>query len=334
MNFDIIYKIIYKRRTNSFAILYPLTRYKTNIHLLHFCKSTKGIDMKEKLLNILDNPELSFEKYKNNIDEFINHRQIDKLKLQPNYFEITNNYWIVDKYIAMSGQVNLDTFPNTLSAYSQAIKEKYAICIPVQMLDDDNIVCFSHKAIAKVINGASGYLNNLNLSELKNLSLNNSDEKVPTLDEALEHIAGKTPIIIEINNEGMIGKFEDKVLSSLQKYITKYNNYYNVAISSINPYTLQYCYTQYPYITRILKSGAFKEKTYGSMKTSMLKKLKLYKITHADFICYSSGLLPTRRVYKHKPVGVLASDVSNQNQYIAVAPYADNIIFSNFKPTI
>lgn len=290
--------------------------------------------MKKIVINTEANPELSFEKYKKNIDAFIESKQIDKLKLQPDYFEITNNYWIVDKYIAMSGQISLDTFPNTFSAYSQAIKEGYAICIPVQILDDDSIVCFSHKSLAKVINSTSGYLNKLHLSELKEINLNDNNEKVPTLDEALEHIAGKTPIIIEICNEGMVGKFEDKVLSSLQKYISKYNCYSQVAISSINPYTLQYCFNQFPYITRILKSGNFKEKMFGSIKTKTLKKLKLYKITHADFICYSAELLPSRYVTKHKPVGILASGVNNQNGYLAIAPHADNIIFTNFKPTI
>lgn len=290
--------------------------------------------MKKIVINTEANPELSFDKYKKNIDAFIESKQIDKLKLQPDYFEITNNYWIVDNYIAMNGQISLDTFPNTFSAYSQAIKEGYAICIPVQILDDDNIVCFSHKSLAKVINSTSGYLNKLHLSELKEINLNDNNEKVPTLDEALEFIAGKTPIIIEICNEGMVGKFEDKVLSSLQKYISKYNCYSQVAISSINPYTLQYCFNQFPYITRILKSGNFKEKMFGSIKTKTLKKLKLYKITHADFICYSAELLPSRYVTKHKPVGILASGVNNQNGYLAIAPHADNIIFTNFKPTI
>lgn len=294
----------------------------------------KGFDMKNNIIKIEANPELSFEKYKRNIDEFISNKQIDKLKLQPDYFEITNNYWIVDKYIAMSGQVSADLFPNTLSAYKQAIKGGYAICIPVQILDDENIVCFSHKSLAKVLNSTSGYLNKLTLNELKEIKLNDDGETAPTLDEALDFIAGQTPIIIEINNEGMIGKFEDKVLSSLQKYISKYNNYSQVALLSINPYTLQYCFQQNPYITRILKSGNFKDKMFGSIPTKKLKKLKLYKITHADFICYSQELLPCRCVSKHKPVGIIASGVTNQNQYISVAPYIDNIVFSNFKPTI
>ena len=43
--------------------------------------------MKKLKINIEANPELSFEKYKNNIDTLINNKQIDKLKLQPDYFE-------------------------------------------------------------------------------------------------------------------------------------------------------------------------------------------------------------------------------------------------------
>lgn len=290
--------------------------------------------MKKNLIDIEDNPELSFEKYKNNIDKFINSKQIDKLKLQPNYFEIMNNYWIVDKYISKSGQVSLENFPNALSSYKQAIKDGYAICIPVQMLDDDSVVCFSHKNLSKVLSTTSGYLNKLSLKELKELNLNEEHEKVPTLDEALECIANQTPIIIELDNDGMIGKFEDKVLGSIQKYISKFNCYSQVAIMSINPYTLQYCYQINPYITRILKSGNFTSKMFGSIPTKKLKKLKYYKITHADFICYSADMLPTRCVSKFKPVGIIGDNVSSQLKYLEVAPHADNIIFSGFKPTI
>lgn len=288
----------------------------------------------KKLINTEINKDLSFDEYKNIIDELITNKKLNKLKLQENYFDITNNYWIVDKYIAKNGQVTPDLFPNTLSAYTESIKKGYALCIPVHILDDDNIVCFSHKNISKVVPTTSGYLNNFALKDLKEVSLNEKNEKVPTLEETLDHIANKTPIIIEICNEGMIGKFEDKVLSLLQKYINKHNCHNNIAIMSINPYSLQYCYQQFPYITRILKSGIFTEKLFGSIPTKLLKNLKLYKITFADFISYSAELLPSRICSKYKPVGVLAYNVINQNQYIKVAPYCDNIIFSHFKPII
>lgn len=278
--------------------------------------------------------KLSFEEYKQQINNLIATKQIDKLKLQENYFEICNNFWIVDKYIAKDGVFDPSLTPNTLSTYDSAIKENYALLIPVQMLDDGNIVCFRHQNISKVVEGADGYLRKCTIKELKDISLNDIGEKIPTLDEALSYIADRTEIIIEIINDSTTEKFESKVLLSIQKYIEKYNCYNRVAIMSINPYSLEYCYETYPYITRILKSGIFSDRMYGSFKTKKLKKLKYYKITHADFISYSFELLPSSNVEKHKPVGILAHTITNQNQYPPIAEHCDNIIFSNFKPTI
>jgi len=276
----------------------------------------------------------NFEEYKNIIDNLISNKQIDLFKKQDNYFDLTGNFWIVDKYIAKGGQVEPNFVANTFSAFDNAIDAGYAISIPVQILDDDSIVCFSHKNISKVIPTESGYLNKLNLQEIKQMKLGEKQEQIPTLDEALTYIAGRTPIIVEIHNDGMIGKFEDKVLASIKQYIKKFNCYNQIAIMSINPYTLEYCFENYPYITRILKSGQFTEKMYGSIPTRKLKKLKLSKLAHADFLCYSSELLPCRVVKKHKFAGVIASNVINQNQYMTVAKHCDNIIFNNFKPTI
>ncbi|MGN0961089.1 MAG: hypothetical protein ACI4PF_02680 [Christensenellales bacterium] len=277
---------------------------------------------------------LSFDEYKNIIDELIKSKKIDKLKLQENYFDICNNYWIVDKYIATDGVIDETLTPNTFSAYAQTIENNYAISIPVQMLDDKNLVCFSHQNISKIIPSTSGYLKKLSLPEVKELNLNEQGEKIPTLDEALDFIANRTPIIIEIINDGMVEKFEDKVITAIQKYILKYDCYENVAVMSMNPYTLEYFFEHYPYITRILKSGSFKDKMYGSFKTRKLKKLKYYKITHSDFIAYSNELLPCSTVEKHKPVGIIAHSITNQNQYISIAEHCDNILFKNFKPTI
>jgi len=278
--------------------------------------------------------KLEFNEYKNIIDELIISKKIHKLKRQEDYFEICNNYWIVDTYIANNGQSSSELTPNTLPAYTECIKKNYAISIPVQILDDGNIVCFSHKNLSKVVSTASGYLHNLDLKELKSIHLNDNKDTVPTLEEALNHIAGKTPIIIEIINEGMIGKIEDKVLNLLKNYINNYDCYNKVAIMSINPYTLAYCFQEFPYITRILKSGNFNEKMYGTIPSSRLKKLKYYKITHADFISLSHNLLPNFKILAKKPVGVLAHSVIHQGQYQAVAPFCDNIIFNSFTPTI
>lgn len=281
-----------------------------------------------------NNRTLNFPEYKDIIDELIKSKKINKLRLQDDYFEVCGNYWIIDKYIANDGVFKEGLTPNTLETYEQAIKKKYAITIPVQMLDDGNIVCFSHRNISKVIPTTSGYIKTMSLSQIKELDLNENKEKIPTLEEALACIANRTPIIIEIINDGMVEKFESKVTTLISKYIAEHDCYNNVAIMSINPFTLEFFLNNYPYITRILKSGDFSEKLFGSIKTKKLKKLKYYKITQADFVAYSYNLLPTTAIEKHKPVGTIAYTITSQQQYISVAEHCDNIIFKGFEPKI
>ena len=119
-----------------------------------------------------NNRMYNFPEYKDVIDGLIENKSTSKLRLQENYFEICGNYWIVDKYIAGDGVFKEGLTPNTLDTYDQAIKNKYAITIPVQMLDDGNIVCFSHKNISKVVPTASGYLKTMTLSQVKEIKLN------------------------------------------------------------------------------------------------------------------------------------------------------------------
>lgn len=281
-----------------------------------------------------NNRTYNFSEYKDIIDELIKSKSISNLRLKEDYFDICGNYWIVDKYIASDGVCVEGLTPNTFDTYNQAIKNKYTISIPVQMLDDGNIVCFSHKNISKVVPTASGYLKTMSLSQVKEIKLNDNGDTIPTLEEALTYIANKTPIIIEILNDGMVDKFETKVTTMLSKYIADYDCYNNVAVMSINPYTLEFFYKHYPYITRILKSGEFSEKMYGSFKTKKLKKLKYHKLCQADFIAYTYNLLPSIAVEKHKPVGTLAYTITTQQQYLAIAEHCDNIIFKGFEPKI
>lgn len=284
-------------------------------------------------MKIIEN-KFNFEEYKNKINDLISSKQLKKFRLQDDYFDICNNFWIIDKYIASDGVFEDGMTPNTLSSYKACINADYAISIPIQMLDDESIVCFSHKNISKVLPTESGYLKTMSLEQVKALKLNDKKETIPTLEEALDCIEGKTPIVIEIINDGLVDKFENKVISLIKRYTDKYNCHNLVAVMSINPYTLEHFLDNYPYITRILKSGEFSEKMYGSIKSNKLKKLKLYKITLADFISYSHNMLPCIAVEKHKPVGVIAHGVTTQNEYISVAEHCDNIIFRNFKPTI
>lgn len=290
--------------------------------------------MKKMRVNLNAESTANFDEYKALVNKIIEENELKEFRLSPRYYEISKNSWIIDKYIARDGVCEEGLTENTLSAYDVAIKNKYALSIPVKMIDDGSLICFGHSSLSKVISSESGYINKMTLDELKNFNLNENGEKIPTLREALDHIDGKIPVILDIKNDGMVGKFEESIITLVDNYIKSHKKYGDIAIMSSNPYTLEYFLNNYPYVTRILKSGKFETKMYGSIPAKKLTKLKLYKITQADFICYSHTDLPYRKIKKHKPAGVIAHTVFNQNQYIKVAPYCDNIIFSGFKPYI
>ena len=262
------------------------------------------------------------------------NNELEEARLDENYMEdVLKHNWIIHSYIAKYGYVTEDAPENTLKAFKNAMDKNYPILIGVQMIDDGEIVCFSHKTLSSVTK-ESGYITKMSLSEIKELNIGETEEKIPTLEEALDFIQGKVPVIIDIFNDCNIGKFEQKVAETLENYITKYQLFDSVAIMSLNPYSLEWFLTQAPWFPRILRSGKFKVKMFGSIKAKKLTKLKLFKNALPDYVCYNAKDLPCKYIKKVKPVGVLAFNVKNQNEYMDVAKYCDNIIFDGFEPTI
>ena len=274
-----------------------------------------------------------FDDFKKQIFELQQNNTLDKLKNTESYFEIMNNDWIINNNIARYGICNEESPENTLSAYKEAIKRNYPILISLRALKDETIVCFKDSTLTKL--SADGYISNLTLPEVKDLRVLKSNESVPTLFEALELIQGNVPIIFEIFNESIVGKFEENILKTLEEYSMKYNAQNKIAVMSMNPFTLNWFYCHAPWITRIIKSCSFKSlKTYANIKTSKLRKLKLHKICHADFVCYNAKDLPNNYVYKVKPVGLIAYNVTTQTQYEELLTITDNVIFDGFIPQI
>lgn len=255
-------------------------------------------------------------------------------KVKRNIEQFDNESWILDKYIAKFGYTTHEYPENSLGAFSLAVKKGYTNLIAVQKLKDDNIVCFKDKTFGRLTK-QNGYVANATTEELKNLKLLKTNEGVCTLSEALEVIKGKQPVIIYILNEELVGKTEESVLRIINDYSEKYNCKDLIAIMSINPYTLQWFSVYAPNYVRILKSCYFKNlKFYGQIKTKKLKKLKFLKIANADFLAYSSVNLPNKYIKKAKTMGVIAYDVTSQEEYIKILPYCENIIFSGFEPKI
>ena len=235
--------------------------------------------------------------------------------------------WLIEKYIAHRG-LHDDKHPeNSISAFKNAVENDYAIELDVQQLSDGTVVVFHDETLSRMT-GQDGYIQNLTKKELKNYKLAQSEECIPTLEEALKTIAGKVPVLVEIKNSTKVGSLEQKTLEILKKYTGDY------AIQSFNPYVLIWFKENAPEILRGQLSSKFKKVPLSFVKKYALKRFKLNKQSEPHFISYRAKDLPSRFIRKYKHLPLIAWTVRSQDQYMNVVKYSDNIIFENFAPKI
>lgn len=238
------------------------------------------------------------------------------------------NSWLVETPIAHRGLHDKLTPENSLPAFQKAIEAGYPIEIDVQMLSDGTVVVFHDESLSR-LTGNDGYIKFLTKADLNMLNLSGTKEKIPTFEETLQFVNGRTPLLIEIKNKNKVGELEKSVIELLKNYKGAY------AIQSFNPFVLSYFYNHAPSIPRGQLAGFLKGEKMPFFQKFALKRMLLNKKTsHPDFISYEAKTLPNRYVKKYKKLPLLAWTVRNQAEYIKVVKHCDNVIFEDFEPKI
>ena len=238
------------------------------------------------------------------------------------------NTWLVNKYIAHRGLHNKEYAENSISAFKNAIDNNYPIELDVQQIADGTVVVFHDETLQR-LTGKHGYVKNIKSSnDLKGYKLNKTKDCIPTFEQVLSVVKGQVPILIEIKNNGKVGKLEQTLIDMLNNYKGEY------AIMSFNPFVLAYFKNNAPHILRGQLSCSFKNEKLAWFKKVLLRRLALHRIASFNFIAYEATALPYNRLKKFKNVPLLAWTVRSQEQYLEVAKHCDNIIFENFEPKI
>ncbi len=236
--------------------------------------------------------------------------------------------WLVETPIAHRGFHTKNVPENSMSAFANAIEKGYAIELDVHLLADGTVAVFHDESLARMT-GNDGYLKYLNKEDLKSLKLGGTKDCIPTLQEVLNFVNSRVPILIEIKNQHKVGKLEQAVIDLLKNYKGEY------AVQSFNPYSLAYFKKHAPQIIRGQLSGSFKGTKLAWIKKFLLKRMRLNKtVSEPHFIAYESSTLPNRIVKKFKNLPLLAWPVDSKKEYMRVVKYCDNVIFENFEPEI
>lgn len=234
--------------------------------------------------------------------------------------------FITDKYIAHRGFHNNENPENTIGAFARAIENNYAIELDVQMLSDGNVVVIHDNKLSRLC-GVDKYISNCTLEDLQNLYVLDTNWQIPSLQQVLEFVNGRTPLLIEIKNTLKVGELESKVYELLKEYNGEY------AIQSFNPFSLEWFKLNAPNVLRGQLSSFFKGEDLSFIKKALLKKLRLNKISNPHFISYNAQNIPNRYCNKCK-LPVIAWTVRSQEEYMKVVKFVDNIIFEGFEPEI
>ena len=235
--------------------------------------------------------------------------------------------WIVTKPIAHRGLFNDEIPENSIAAFKNAIKNKMPIEIDVTCLADETPVVFHDEKLARMT-GKNGFISNCNYEDIANLTLKGTKERIPTFEQALEAIAGKVPILIEIKNFGKVGSFEKNIWKILQKYDGEY------AVESYNPYTLEWFKNNAPKIKRGQTASFFKNKEIIGLRKFSLKRMHYNKkISEPSFIIYKIEDMPNRFVRKYTgKIPILVYTVRSKDQEIESKEFSDNFIFDSYVP--
>ena len=87
---------------------------------------------------------------------------------------------------------------NSLSAIHAAISAGYAIEIDLQISSDGHAVMFHDETLDRMT-AQSGPVNARSLADLRAIALKGSDDTIPSFAEVLSFVAGRVPILVDVN---------------------------------------------------------------------------------------------------------------------------------------
>ena len=234
--------------------------------------------------------------------------------------------WIVKTPIAHRGLHDKNNPENSLPAFEKAIEHNFAIETDLQMTKDGVIVVF-HDDYLDRMTDAVGDVREKTFDEIKNLTLKNSNQKIPTFDEFLSFVDGKVPLLIEIKDHKNIGIKEEKIADTLKNYKGKF------AIQSFNPFITKWFKQHTDFCAGIL-SCFFCDAKLAWYKKLLLKNLYLVKNVKSDFVSYEATAGYTfNKLKKLKgKIPILFWTVKSKQDEQLFKQVCDNVIFEGYLP--
>lgn len=215
---------------------------------------------------------------------------------------------------------------NSLAAFKASVDVGYPIELDIRILHDGHLVVFHDSSLLRMT-GSRGSILGITLRELKSLKLLGTNEQIPLLEDVLNLVDGKVPLLLEIKNRKNIGRLEARLLHVLKGYNGQY------AIESFNPLSVKWFRLNAPEIKRGQLSSGFGAGRLP-LRNTLLRATFLSRIAKPDFIAFDVRYLPASSITKLRQKGypVIGYTARSKEEFSQAMQYCDNIIFEGFRP--
>ena len=204
------------------------------------------------------------------------------LSIMPRIFCRPDRTLLLNHYYAHRGlHDNTGTAPeNSMASFQRAVDAGYGIELDVQLTKDRIPVIFHDETLERIC-GAEGKIRDYTYEELQQFTLCRSKEKIPRLEEFLQLVDGKVPLIIEMKAYEKAGL----VCAIADELIRKYRGIY--CIESFDPREVLWYRLHRPEVVRGQLSSDFNR---PQERESFVQLLVHYLLTNwlcrPDFIAY------------------------------------------------
>ena len=217
---------------------------------------------------------------------------------------------------------------NSLSAFQAACAAGYGIELDVQLSADGEAMVFHDDKLER-LTGAEGRIRDRTAAQLAELRLAGSDEKIPTLLEALAVIGQRAMVHVELKTPyGEVGPLERRV----HEVIADHNG--PLCVIGFNPYSHAWFADRYPGVLRGLDSYSYdRAANMSEAQRRAFANLEHVEIARPHFLALGLDMLPSAPAAKLRAGGmpVVAWTVRKPEQWDAVRDGCDNLIFEGFR---
>jgi glycerophosphoryl diester phosphodiesterase len=209
---------------------------------------------------------------------------------------------------------------NSRSAFEAAIARGHGIELDVQATGDLQAAVFHDYDLQRLTN-ETGAIAKRSLADLRKIGLRNSNDFIPGLDEVLDLIGGRVPLLIEVKSPGRrIEPICRAVLSALASYRGP------AGVMSFNPQVSRWYKRQAPQVTRglIVSEGGWR------WRGPVERRLALWR-AQPDFLAYDVRDLPSRFAARVQARGipVFTWTCRGEEQVKRAVLHADQIIYED-----